>query len=123
MAYLMFIDKNGVLETFGGTDDDLDAHGSFVLQSGKRQAVAKWQSAGTWRAWERVPLDPSDALGVAQLGDLLGEAKRQGDFPHLWSAYQRTDGTNAIADRSSPYGTESLGAAVNELLRLGKPAT
>lgn len=123
MTYFEFIERNGMFESFGGTDDDLDAHGSFVLQSGGRQAVAKRQSNDTWRVWERVPVSPSNPLGAAKLGKLLGEARQRSDSPRVWSAHQRTDGTEAIADRPSPYGTESLGAAINELLRLGKSAT
>lgn len=123
MTYDMFTDRDGRLYSFDGTDEDLTAIGSFVLQSGGRQAVSKILADGTWRAWERVPEDASDPLGEARVGALLGDAKQRRDSPHLWGAHQRIDGSDAIGDTPSHYGTESLGAAVNELLRLGKPAS
>ncbi|QDE33525.1 hypothetical protein FIV50_01120 [Microbacterium foliorum] len=117
MTYHIYVDKSGALELFTGRDEKLLEQGSFVLESGGSQAVAKLAD-GYWDVWLRIPNDSSEPLGVARPGKRIGEVHMKEGFPHIWEAYQWADDGSGVATVPSPYGSGSIGAAVLELLRL-----
>lgn len=118
VTYYIYVDRSGTMVPFHGTDEQLAVIGSFVLQRGNQQAVAKRMADSTWRAWERLPTDSPSPLGQAKVGTLLGEARRMEGFPHIWEAHQKSDGSLDAIGKPSPYGAGSLTSAVEELLRL-----
>lgn len=114
----IYIDRSGSWDLFSGTDQQLIDHGSFVLQRGGSQVVAKLDG-DWWLVWSRVPVDTEQPLGSASVGPVLGQVRRRDGYPHIWQAHQRIDGgAGEISETPSPYGEGSIGSATEELLRL-----